>query len=83
MRWRAERWMKLAHVWPTLVHSQWFVLRYGPQMLAHTFRGTSLRSVLGLESEREVFARYRRLRRQEREYLPEVEPAPTAPPAPA
>ena len=30
MRWRAERWMKLRHFWPTLTHSPWFVLRHGP-----------------------------------------------------
>jgi hypothetical protein len=38
-------------------------------MLAHTFRGSSLRSVLGLESERQVFARYKARREAEREYL--------------
>ena len=30
MRWRAERWMKLRHFWPTLTHSPLFVLRHGP-----------------------------------------------------
>ena len=69
LRWRRERWMKLAHFWPTLRHSPLFVLRHGPSMLAHTFRGSSLRSLLGLENERRVFERYRRLRRAEREYL--------------
>ena len=34
MRWRAERWMKLRHLWPVLVHSPWFVLRHGHEMLA-------------------------------------------------
>ena len=67
MRWRAERWMKLRHFWPTLTHSPWFVLRHGPQMLRHTFRGSSWRSLLGLETEREVFARYQSIRRQERD----------------
>jgi anaerobic magnesium-protoporphyrin IX monomethyl ester cyclase len=38
-------------------------------MLAHTFRGSSIRSVLGLESEKKVFERYRAIRRTEREYL--------------
>ena len=37
-----------------------FVLRHAPRMLAHTFRGSSWRSMLGLESAREVFRRYRR-----------------------
>ncbi len=35
----------------------------------HTFRGSSLRSALGLESERKVFERYRAIRNQERVYL--------------
>jgi hypothetical protein len=39
-------------------------------MLAHTFRGSSLKSLLGLESDRAVFARYRKIRESEREYLP-------------
>jgi anaerobic magnesium-protoporphyrin IX monomethyl ester cyclase len=69
LRWRAERWMKLRHLWPVLVHSPWFVLRHGHQMLGHTFRGISWRSLLGLESEQEVFARYKGIRRMERRYL--------------
>ena len=72
LRWRAERWMKLRHLWPTLRHSPLFVLRHGPAMLGHTFRGSSLRSLLGLESERQVFERYRRIRRAERNYLPSI-----------
>jgi radical SAM superfamily enzyme YgiQ (UPF0313 family) len=69
MRWRAERWMKLRHLWPVLVHSPWFVLRHGHEMLGHTFRGISWRSLFGLESEQEVFARYKGIRRMERRYL--------------
>jgi hypothetical protein len=38
-------------------------------MLAHTFRGSSLRSLLGLEDERRAFARYRAIRARERSYL--------------
>jgi radical SAM superfamily enzyme YgiQ (UPF0313 family) len=67
MRWRADRWMKVRHFWPTLVHSPRFVLRHGAAMLRHTFRGSSWRSVVGLESERAVFARYQAIRRRERE----------------
>ena len=52
MRWRAERWMKLRHFWPTFSHSPWFVLRHGHEMLRHTFRGSSLRSMIGLETDR-------------------------------
>jgi hypothetical protein len=38
-------------------------------MLSFTCRGSSLKSVLGLESDREVFARYRTIRCAERQYL--------------
>ena len=64
--------MKLGHFWPTLRHSPLFVLRHGASMVAHTFRGSSLRSMLGLESERDVFHRYRKIRRAERDYLPTI-----------
>jgi anaerobic magnesium-protoporphyrin IX monomethyl ester cyclase len=76
-RWRAERWMKLRHLPPVLAHDPLFVLRHGAAMLAHTFRGSSLKSMLGLENARTVFARYKAIRRAEREYLAN-EPAPTS-----
>jgi anaerobic magnesium-protoporphyrin IX monomethyl ester cyclase len=69
MRWQAERWMKLRHIWPVLAHDPLFVLRHGHEMLGHTFRGSSWRSMIGLESDREVFARYKDMRRVERQYL--------------
>ena len=69
MRWRAERWMKLRHFWPVATHNPMFVLRHAHRMLGHTFRGTSWRSLVGLESEREVFDRYKQIRAAEREYL--------------
>ncbi len=68
-RWRVERWMKTAHIPAVIMKEPWFVLRNWPKMLAHTFRGTSLRSLLGLESERKVFARYKEIRAAERVYL--------------
>jgi anaerobic magnesium-protoporphyrin IX monomethyl ester cyclase len=71
IRWRAERWMKLRHFPVALRHDPRFVLRHGHQMLAHTFRGTTARSLLGLESQRKVFDRYRARRHAEREYLAE------------
>jgi anaerobic magnesium-protoporphyrin IX monomethyl ester cyclase len=83
MRWRAERWMKLRHLPSALRHYPGFVLRHAPQMLAHTFRGSSWRSVLGLESARDVFRRYRQIRHQERQYLPPEEPVTTSPSAAA
>ena len=45
LRWRAERWMKVRHLPGVLRHYPGFVLRHGPRMLAHTFRGTTWRSV--------------------------------------
>ena len=71
LRWRAERWMKVRHFPAVLKTYPGFVLRNGPRMLAHTFRGSSWRSALGLESEREVFRRYKAIRAREREYVPE------------
>jgi hypothetical protein len=70
LRWRAERWIKLRH-FPTALRSYpRFVLRHAPAMLAHTFRGSSWRSAIGLEDTRSVFRRYQAIRRREREYLP-------------
>jgi hypothetical protein len=72
LRWRAERWMKVRHMPAAFRHSPGFVFRHAPAMLAHTFTGTSVRSMLGLEGERQVFERFRRHRRSEREgMLPE------------
>jgi anaerobic magnesium-protoporphyrin IX monomethyl ester cyclase len=67
MRWRAERWMKVKHMPAAFAHNPGFVLRHGLDMLAHTFTGTTLKSLLGLEDGRAVFARYRAQRRRERE----------------
>ena len=67
LRWRAERWMKVRHMPAALRHSPGFVLRHGLAMLRHTFAGTTLRSLLGLEDERRAFDRFRAIRRRERE----------------
>ena len=69
MRWKAERWMKVRHIPAVLRHDFWYVVKHAPQMLAHTFRGSSVRSVLGLESSRKSFQRYKAIRQQEREYV--------------
>jgi anaerobic magnesium-protoporphyrin IX monomethyl ester cyclase len=69
LRWRRERWMKVRHFPAALANSPWFVLRHAPAMMAHTFRGSTVRSALGLEPQRAVFARYQSRRRLEREYL--------------
>ena len=50
-------------------------------MLAHTFRGTTWRSVLRLENDRDLFRRYRRIRDGERVYVDW--PDPVGPPLPA
>ena len=71
MRWRAERWMKTRHFPAALRHDPWFVLRHAGQMFGHTFRGSTWRSALGLETARDVFRRYKEIRRREREYVPE------------
>ena len=68
-RWRSERWMKTAHMPAVIAQEPGFVLKNWPKMLMHTFRGSSLRSALGLESSRKVFERYRAIRNQERVYL--------------
>ena len=69
LRWKAERWMKLRHMPVAFRHDPWFILRHAPEMLAHTFRGSTLRSLMGLEDDRTVFMRYKTLRRKEREYV--------------
>ena len=69
MRWRAERWMKVRHLPAAFRHDPLFILRNGRRMLAHTFRGTTWRSVVGLEKARDVFHRYRGIRRRERQYI--------------
>ncbi len=68
-RWRAERWIKMRHFPAAFLHSPRFCLRHGLAMIAHTFRGSSWRSWLGLEGARAVFARYRAIREAEKDYL--------------
>jgi radical SAM superfamily enzyme YgiQ (UPF0313 family) len=75
LRWRAERWMKVRHLPNVIRHYPVFVLRNAARMLAHTFRGSSWRSCLGLESSRDVFRRYKAIRSREREYVADT-PAP-------
>jgi len=69
MRWKAERWMKVRHMPAALRHDPWFVVRHAPEMLAHTFRGSTLCSVLRLESGWKAFERYKAIRHQERAHL--------------
>src|SRR4029077_15283731 len=74
-RWRAERWMKVRHMPAVLRQSPLFLLRHWHGMLSHTYRGRTLRTILGLEEERAAFERYRAIRQAERDYLDEGEPA--------
>jgi anaerobic magnesium-protoporphyrin IX monomethyl ester cyclase len=69
LRWRAERWMKVRHFPAALAFNPGFVLRHGRRMLAHTFRGSTLSTLLGRRGERAAFERYRAIRTAEREYL--------------
>jgi anaerobic magnesium-protoporphyrin IX monomethyl ester cyclase len=69
LRWRAERWMKLRHMPAAFARSPLFLLRNAPKMFAHTFRGSTIRSFLGLEDERKAFQRFQSIRRAERAYL--------------
>jgi hypothetical protein len=70
MRWRAERWMKVRHLPAAIRHDPLFVTRNGLKMLRHTFRGTTFKTWIGLESERTAFRRYKAIRRAEREFFP-------------
>ena len=54
LRWREERWMKLAHFPKAVWQRPGFVFHHGVKMLKHTFRGCTLRTLLGLEDEREA-----------------------------
>jgi radical SAM superfamily enzyme YgiQ (UPF0313 family) len=69
MRWKAERWMKFRHFPVVLWHNPLFILAHGRRMMAHTLRGSSVRSLLGLEDEHRAFQRYRDIRRAERAYM--------------
>ena len=69
LRWRAERWMKVRHIPAVVKHDPGFVIAHGLKMLRHTFRGTTLKTWLGLEDERVAFKRYKQIRRAEREYV--------------
>jgi anaerobic magnesium-protoporphyrin IX monomethyl ester cyclase len=69
LRWKAERWMKVRHLPAAFRHDPWFVASHAAQMLAYTFRGSTLSSLLGMEKERKVFIRYKQIRQTERQYV--------------
>jgi hypothetical protein len=66
MRWKAERWIKMRHVPAMIRHDPLFMLPHLRRVFAFTFRGSSLRSMLGLEDERQAFERYCAIRNAER-----------------
>jgi radical SAM superfamily enzyme YgiQ (UPF0313 family) len=69
LRWKADRWMKLRHMPVAFRHDPWFVVKNAPKMFIHTFRGATLKTYLGLEDDRAAFARFKVMRKAEREYL--------------
>lgn len=69
LRWKAERGMKTRHLPTAFRHDPWFVARNALAMAAHTYRGSTLRTVLRMEDDRSAFARYKQIRGREREYL--------------
>jgi radical SAM superfamily enzyme YgiQ (UPF0313 family) len=66
MRWKAERWIKMRHVPAMIRHDPLFILWHLRRLFAFTFRGSSLRSMLGIEDERKAFERYCAIRCAER-----------------
>jgi radical SAM superfamily enzyme YgiQ (UPF0313 family) len=68
-RWKADRWMKVRHMPAAFAHDPIWISRNAPRLMAHTFRGSTWRSVIGLEDAQKVFGRYRALRQRERQYL--------------
>ena len=80
MRWKAERWMKVRHMPTAFRLHPGFILKNARRMMAHTFRGTTWKSLVGLESARDTFRRYRQIRAREREYLAWPDPLATTPP---
>lgn len=69
MRWKAERWIKARH-WLTLFkHDPLFMARNIGSIAGFNFRGSTIKTFLGLEDERRAFARYRGMRAAERNYV--------------
>ena len=71
--------MKVRHMRTVFPHDPLFVIRNGHRLLAHTFRGSTWRSWLRLESERDTFRRYQSIRERERDYLDWPDPLPVPP----
>src|SRR4029453_14861746 len=76
LRWKADRWMKVRHIPAAFRLYPGFILKNGRRMPAPPFRGSTWRSLVGLESSREVFRRYKQIRERERNYLDAPDPVP-------
>jgi anaerobic magnesium-protoporphyrin IX monomethyl ester cyclase len=46
-----------------------FLVCHGAKILAHMFRGVTLKTLVGLENEHKAFERYRAIRQAERVYV--------------
>jgi radical SAM superfamily enzyme YgiQ (UPF0313 family) len=79
LRWRADRWMKVRHMPQAMRLYPGFIIKNARRMMSHTFRGTTWRSLLGLESSRDAFRRFKQIRARERTYLDWPDPAPADP----
>jgi radical SAM superfamily enzyme YgiQ (UPF0313 family) len=73
MRWKAERWIKLRlglRLVPMMfLYNPSFILRHGVGLIRFLFRGSTIWSFVGLESEYKVFERYCGIRERERQYV--------------
>ena len=78
LRWQAERWIKAKHFPIALAHDPLFVASHAVAMFRHVFRGSTWRTWVGLESERDAFLRYKAIRRREREFFPEPSATPAS-----
>jgi radical SAM superfamily enzyme YgiQ (UPF0313 family) len=69
LRWKAERWMKMRHMWALFRHDPLFMLRNIKRIFDFHYRGCTAKTFLGLEDDRVAFTRYRGLRAAERNYV--------------
>jgi anaerobic magnesium-protoporphyrin IX monomethyl ester cyclase len=69
MRWRTERWIKVRFGWTLFRFYPSYFLRNALRLGRVIFRGSTIRSLLGLASEREAFERYCAIRTAERKFL--------------
>ncbi len=61
--------MKLRHLPSVFFHNPLFISRHGAKILAHMFRGVTLKTLFRLENEHKAFERYRAIRQAERVYV--------------